>query len=423
MRRIYLAVLLLIIAASLDAQNVGIGTTTPTHKLHVAGTTRSDTIAIGTASPRSPLSFGTQTGQKITLYDDGNAGGNNYGIGVQGGLLQFHSYTSTDNIVFGYGKSTAMTERMRIINNGGDGLIVNGRITLKNGTNPLDINYGSGIWMYKADNSALLGFVGVQNNQNLGFYGGPAGWGFTYDAINSRVGIGNNNPNAPLAFPPLLGKKITLYPGATGDVGFAVAGNRLQIYSDNPNADVAIGYDAAGTFNERFAFKPNGALAVNGSTGTAGQVLTSNGAATGLSWISPTNELFNNIYSFSANDFVIGGSNATAEIPGLNQNITLTKTSKVLISLHVAGYQNGCVVCTISENYCSIKVDGINPDAVSTSFRVGYDEQFNAESGLRVLTLAPGVHNFAAYATHYNGGDVSYSGSQTTRMTIIVVPQ
>jgi hypothetical protein len=65
---------------------------------------------------------------------------------------------------------------MRINTFGGDGLNINGRIILKNGTPPLDLNYGSGIRMYKADNSALLGFMGVQNNQNLGFYGATGGW-------------------------------------------------------------------------------------------------------------------------------------------------------------------------------------------------------------------------------------------------------
>src|SRR5207342_3085100 len=63
-----------------------------------------------------------------------------------------------------------------------------------NGTNPIDLNYGAGIWMYNPGNSAILGFMGAQNNQNVGFFGGPAGWGFTYDAINSRVGIGNIAP-------------------------------------------------------------------------------------------------------------------------------------------------------------------------------------------------------------------------------------
>ncbi|MEO7264326.1 MAG: DUF1566 domain-containing protein [Ferruginibacter sp.] len=105
--------------------------------------------------------------------------------------------------------------------------------------------------------------------------------------LTGNVGIGTTTPNAPLSFPASLGKKITLYPGTTGDVGLAVAGNRFQIYSDNPSADVAIGYDVAGTFNERFAFKPNGALAINGNAGTSGQVLQSNGAGAAATWVSP----------------------------------------------------------------------------------------------------------------------------------------
>jgi hypothetical protein len=247
------------LSSGIAAQNVGIGTSTPAH----------------------PLSFPNTIGSKISLY---GGAGNHYGLGIQGGLLQVYSDAAGSNIAFGYGSSASFNERMRIVNSGGTGLLVGGRMVMSNGTSPLDPAYGPGIWMYKADNSGLLGFMGVQNNQNLGFYGGPAGWGFTYDAINSRIGIGNNNPNAPLAFPPVLGKKITLYPGASGDVGFGVAGNRLQIYADNPNADVAIGYDAAGVFNERFAVKPNGALAASGNTGAPLQVLSSNGSGAGAQW-------------------------------------------------------------------------------------------------------------------------------------------
>jgi hypothetical protein len=147
-------------------------------------------IGIGTITPGFPLNFASALGDKISLY--GNTG-NHYGLGVQNALFQIHSDAPAANIAFGYGSSSSFNERMRIINAGGDGLVLNGRMTLRNGTIPLDVNYGSGIWMYKADNSAALGFMGVQNNQNMGFYGGPGGWGFTYDALNSRVGIGNNN--------------------------------------------------------------------------------------------------------------------------------------------------------------------------------------------------------------------------------------
>ena len=98
--------------------------------------------------------------------------------------------------------------------------------------------------------------------------GTPNGFQFRVDGNNTRmvitsngnVGIGVLNPNVPLGFAATLGKKITLYPGATGDVGMAVQGNLLQIYTDHPNADIAFGYDQAGAIvmTERMRIKGNG---------------------------------------------------------------------------------------------------------------------------------------------------------------------
>ena len=79
---------------------------------------------------------------------------------------------------------------------------------------------------------------------------------------NGNVGIGTTNPNAPLGFPPALGKKITLYPGVSGDVGMAVQGNLFQIYSDNPNADIAFGYDQGGVMTERMRITGSGNVGI-----------------------------------------------------------------------------------------------------------------------------------------------------------------
>src|SRR6185295_2269474 len=138
------------------------------------------------------LSFNGGVGDKISLWTDGTP--THYGFGIQSGLLQMFAKNSSDNIAFGSGNSSSFNERMRIVNAGANGLQLNGRMVLKNGTAPIDVNFSPGIWLYKADNSDLLGFIGTYGNQNMGFYGGPAGWGFTYDAINSRVGIGNTAP-------------------------------------------------------------------------------------------------------------------------------------------------------------------------------------------------------------------------------------
>jgi hypothetical protein len=152
-------------------------------------------IGIGIPSPAFPLNFSTALGDKISLWGN-TAAGNHYGLGVQSAVLQIHGDEAVSNIAFGYGRSNNFNERMRIINSGVDGVVLSGRILLKNGTGL--ITDGPGVYMYKTDNSALLGFMGAENNQNIGFYGGPRGWGFTYDAINSRVGIGTSTPSQAL---------------------------------------------------------------------------------------------------------------------------------------------------------------------------------------------------------------------------------
>jgi Head domain of trimeric autotransporter adhesin len=154
-------------------------------------------IGIGTANPDFPLSFANTPGDKISLT--GNAA-TSIGFGVQPSLMQLHTNANNADIAFGYGSSTAFTERARIINNGMDGMVLKGRLLLQNGSTPLNVAQTPGVWLYKADNSNLLGFMGTQNNQNVGFFGGPTngGWGFVYDAINSRVGIGKDNPTSSL---------------------------------------------------------------------------------------------------------------------------------------------------------------------------------------------------------------------------------
>lgn len=376
-------------------------------------------VGIGTNSPTGPLSFASVLGNKLVLWGNGNSG--HYGIGVQSGLLQLYSDAASANIGFGYGSSSSFNERMRILNNGNyDGMLLNGRLIIKNGSND-PIGGGGGVWLYKADNSALLGFMGTQNNQNIGFYGGPGGWGFTYDAINSRVGIGNPNPNAPLTFAAVGGKKIVLYPGTVGDAGFGIAPNRLQIFSDNPNADVAIGYDAAGVFNERFAVKPNGAIAFSGNTGQAGQVLKSSGPGASPTWGNAT-DLYNNIDEIAATGLITVNQQTFNDVPGLSKTINLTVTSKVVVDFDLQVDAPSCGFCAESVFDCIIMLNGNNTNKIRHSVQNGSS---STVTGKRIFILQAGSYTITLRVNNLTGAPLKagyYSPPYNSYMYVETIP-
>jgi hypothetical protein len=76
-------------------------------------------VGIGTTTPNYPLTFNTDLGDKIALW---SVSPDNYGFGVQSGLLQIHSDNINSDIGFGFGNSVAFNETMRIKGNGNVGI-------------------------------------------------------------------------------------------------------------------------------------------------------------------------------------------------------------------------------------------------------------------------------------------------------------
>jgi Chaperone of endosialidase len=96
--------------------NVGIGTKSSNQKLDVTGNaTINGKVGIGTNASDFPLTFANIIGDKISLWSD--AGGS-YGFGLAADTLQIHTSKPGTNIVFGYGKSDALKETMRLDSNG-----------------------------------------------------------------------------------------------------------------------------------------------------------------------------------------------------------------------------------------------------------------------------------------------------------------
>ena len=98
--------------------------------------------------------------------------------------------------------------------------------------------------------------------------------------VNSSgyLGIGNPSPSRPLSFPATYEKKVSFYPGVTGDYGIATSLNDLRIYADNANARISFGFDNyANGFTSRAYVTGSGsvALVVQGSLNVNGAMYNS----------------------------------------------------------------------------------------------------------------------------------------------------
>ncbi|RYU95248.1 C1q-like domain-containing protein [Emticicia agri] len=116
-------------------------------------------MGIGMMTPKHPLTFANTVGDKISLWGGSNADtDNHYGIGIQVAALQLYVPDASTNILFGTGRSSAFTERVRITGAGNVGI----------GTdNPQDKLDVSGNIRSSSLAGANIGYLGSDNNGTI----------------------------------------------------------------------------------------------------------------------------------------------------------------------------------------------------------------------------------------------------------------
>jgi hypothetical protein len=88
--------------------------------------TNGGNIGVNTIAPKYPISFSSVIGDKISFFDGETSNTtNHYGIGIQSAALQFFVPSTSQNLVFGTGRSGAFIEKLRITGGGNVGIGTN----------------------------------------------------------------------------------------------------------------------------------------------------------------------------------------------------------------------------------------------------------------------------------------------------------
>jgi hypothetical protein len=210
-------------------------------------------VGIGTTTPGFPLNFANTLGDKISLW---GSSGSHYGFGIQSNLLQIHADISGSDVAFGYGRSGAFTERMRIKGSGNVG------IGTKSPQQNLSVNKALNIDQANLNNGTFTSGV-------LSF-GSASGEG-----IGSRRTVGANRYG--LDFYTLFLNRMTITQGGNVGIGTTNPAQKLDV---NGTARVKVleimGADLAEKFPTSEKVEPG--MVVEIDPDHAGQLRVSQGA-------------------------------------------------------------------------------------------------------------------------------------------------
>jgi hypothetical protein len=266
--------------------NVGIGTTSPSYKLDVSGTSRfTDSVFINTTSNYGKLNIIGYDNSGINIIDQRTAGSGEFYSSIT-----FRDYYLSNSAAINFYHNQYF----------GAGVNRLGFSFL--GSEKLSILYGGSVGIGTTSPGQLLHVAGVTRTHGLsindgtvsGFIGPEKNWlgsGTSYDlAIASEgsknikfytdgntsvkmmintggnVGIGTTSPTAPLSFANTTGNKIDFYYTGEDRYGIQVQSSELRIHSGaggTSTGGITFGKNTSTTFTETMRVTNSGMVGIN----------------------------------------------------------------------------------------------------------------------------------------------------------------
>lgn len=251
-------------------------------------------------------------------------------------------------------------------------------------------------------------------------------------AIAQRTILGDNIPQVPLDI--RADAEAVRIAGINPYLSMQDGGVQwgyLQAWTDGI-ALASNGYDVGLWTNgaKRLAVKPSGALEIAGNTGTAGQVLTSNGSGSPAQWTSATNTLLYNSFRFfpmtGGVTFINTSNSVWRDVPGMTYSFTLAGNTYVDVAAVFASYGNGCIGCDQPKYNYRLLINGNVFTSIAGKAAGGLFETSNSVT--TGFTLPAGNHTIKWQVNSFDGSDLILSNiigdsGNKTYMRVWMVPQ
>ncbi len=413
---------------------------------------RNGNVGIGNQDPSYPLSFKDVSGDKISLFKDGN--GNYYGLGIGNATMQLITPHNNADILFGYGRSNSYTENMRVKGNGAvgigetnpslGGLVVNKKVGATNavfGSNTTGVaiessfpgigfnNYFDG--SRKTIAAGYSGYIGVNpssGGMQFSVSGTSVNAGIT-PTLNTGIaitasgntGIGITDPAHKLDVGARM--RIRSAPGLTAGLWLNNDANNASPAFIGMLSDNQVGFYGGGTGWSFLMNTQTGAVSFGGNAGQPGQVLTSNGTNGAPTWQG----------AGGGKPFVVRpsgnspdlGTSGRVDVPGMVANFTLDAPAQVVFQYKLSIANRGCFACGDRRTFIILirNIVGGTTDIATTTVYSPNQEIADGVSGPIALDLPAGTYSYKlALAPSIYGAATVYARQQEGIFTWQIYP-
>jgi hypothetical protein len=166
-----------------------------------------------------------------------------------------------------------------------------------------------------------------------------------------------------------------------------------------------------------------GHIAINGSAGVDGALLSSNGGLQPVAWQTRSNQNFYKLTTetVETTSYSITDAAPIANPAGLSVTQNYTQATKIEAIFNVQAQGNSCLLCGVTDFIVRVMLDGSPVRSFRYNIENGYT---NTHSGSTLMSVALGSHTVSLQIQKLSGPTLGLnnSGSRLSNLNLVCTP-